>query len=82
MLSIFSAFIQSLKWLVFPQKIITFFFFHINRYLLVVIIPQNERSEAFSWCVWYNCPPLGLKRSGGALFGQIWGGLDYATLNR
>ena len=21
---------------------------------------------------WYNCPPLGLKRSGGALIGQIF----------
>ena len=61
---------------------VTFLFFHINRYLLVVIIPQNERSEAFSRCVWYNCPPLRLKRSGGALIGQILGGLYYATLNR
>ena len=26
-------------------------------------------------CGWNNCPPLGLKRSGGALIGQILGGL-------
>ena len=40
--------------------------------MLVVIIPQNERSETFSLRGWYNCPPLGLKRSGGALIGQIF----------
>ena len=28
--------------------------------------------ETFSLHVWDNCPPLGLKRSGGALIGQIF----------